>query len=175
MSVRGGDVYKIAEKTVKKADLVDNGDGTVSDRANKIMWVKNDSDEVKKVMQDLKMNKKYLFDLNVLKHIQNIYYSTAVSNEMTLETIKIFKQKFNYLADPHTATGLSVLHNIDLDHAIVSLACAHPAKFGDAIKKATNEEPIFPKELEKIFDKEEKMTILSNNSNEIKSFILKNL
>ena len=43
MSVRGGDVYKIAEKTVKKADLVDNGDGTVSDRANKIMWVKNDT------------------------------------------------------------------------------------------------------------------------------------
>ena len=35
MSVRGGDVYKIAEKTIKKADLVDNGDGTVSDRANK--------------------------------------------------------------------------------------------------------------------------------------------
>ena len=43
MSVRGGDVYKIAEKTVKKADLVDNGDGTVSDRANQIMWVKNDT------------------------------------------------------------------------------------------------------------------------------------
>ncbi len=25
MSVRGGDVYKIAEKKIKKADLVDNG------------------------------------------------------------------------------------------------------------------------------------------------------
>ena len=137
--------------------------------------VKNDSEEVKKVMQDFKINHKYSFDPNVVQHIQNIYHSTAVSNEMTLETIKIFKQKFNYLADPHTATGLSVLHNIDLDHAIVSLACAHPAKFGDAIKKATNEEPIFPKELENIFDKEEKMSILPNNSDDIKSFILKNI
>mgnify|MGYP002700761547 CR=1 FL=1 len=43
MSVRGGDVYKIAEKKIKKADLVDNGDGTVSDRANQIMWFKNDT------------------------------------------------------------------------------------------------------------------------------------
>jgi len=43
MSVRGGDVYKIAEKKIKKADLVDNGDGTVSDRANQVMWVKNDT------------------------------------------------------------------------------------------------------------------------------------
>ena len=94
---------------------------------------------------------------------------------MTLETIKIFKQKFNYLADPHTATGLSVLNNFNQDHAVVSLACAHPAKFSDAIKKATDEEPIFPKELENIFDKEEKMSILPNNSEDIKSFILKNI
>jgi len=43
MSVRGGDVYKIAEIKIKKADLVDNGDGTVSDRANQIMWLKNDT------------------------------------------------------------------------------------------------------------------------------------
>ena len=45
----------------------------------------------------------------------------------------------------------------------------------DAIKKATNEEPIFPKELENIFDKEEKMSILPNNYDDIKSFILKNI
>ena len=45
-----------------------------------------------------------------LEHIQNIYHSTSVTNEMTLETINLFKQKYNYLADPHTATGLSVLH-----------------------------------------------------------------
>jgi threonine synthase len=137
--------------------------------------VKNNSDEVKRIMQDFKINHKYSFNSNILQHIQNIYHSTAVSNETTLETIKIFKQKFNYLADPHTATGLSVLHNIHLDHAIVSLACAHPSKFGDAIKKATDEEPIFPKELENIFDKEEKMSILPNNSDDIKSFILNNI
>ena len=137
--------------------------------------VKNDSDKVKRIMQDFRINHKYSFNSNILQHIQNIYHSTAVSNETTLETIKIFKQKFNYLADPHTATGLSVLNNIHLDHAIVSLACAHPAKFSDAIKKATDEVVIFPKELENIFDKEEKMSILPNNSDDIKSFILNNI
>jgi threonine synthase len=55
------------------------------------------------------------------------------------------------------------------------LACAHPAKFSEAIKKATGKKPNFPKELDNIFEKDEKMTILNNNSKDIKSFILKNL
>ena len=57
----------------------------------------------------------------------------------------------------------------------MSLACAHPAKFGDIINKAIGEEPPFPKDLENIFDKDEKMTILPNSSDEIKSFILNNI
>ena len=137
--------------------------------------VKNDSDKLKKIMQDFKINKKYFFDHSVQENFQKIYHSAAVSNEMTLETIKIFKQKFNYLADPHTATGLSVLNNIHLDHAIISLACAHPAKFGEAIKKATGVAPNFASELDNIFEKEEKMSILPNNSDDIKLFILENL
>ena len=31
------------EKTVKRVDFVDNGDGTVSDLTNKVMWLKNDT------------------------------------------------------------------------------------------------------------------------------------
>ena len=31
------------EKIVKKANLVDNGDGTISDLTNKVMWLKNDT------------------------------------------------------------------------------------------------------------------------------------
>ena len=54
----------------------------------------------------------------------------------------------------------------------ISLACAHPAKFGNAIKKAIGKDPIFPKDLENIFDKKEKMTILNNDLNEIKNHIL---
>ena len=76
------------------------------------------------------------------------------------------------MADPHTATGLSVLLNNDKNATWVSLACAHPAKFGNAIEKAIGKQAVLPKELSKLFDKEEKMTILKNNTNLIKSHIL---
>ena len=33
----------MTEKTIKKVNFVDNGDGTVSDLTNKIMWLKNDT------------------------------------------------------------------------------------------------------------------------------------
>ena len=93
------------------------------------------------------------------------------------KTFVIFYEKYNYLADPHTATGLSVLNDKEksVNHSLISLACAHPAKFGEAIKKATRKDPELPKEIENIFDKDEKMIILPNSSDEIKSFILNNI
>jgi len=137
--------------------------------------VQRDSEEVKKIMNEFKFNKKYTFEQKVLENFKKIYNSTAVSNKKTLEIIKFFKDRYNYLADPHTSTGLSILHNIEADHPYVSLACAHPSKFADAIKKATGEDPLIPKEIENIFDKEEKMFILPNNTEDIKSLIVKNI
>jgi len=137
--------------------------------------VKKDSQIVNSIINDFNTNQKYKFDANVKKDFQNIYHSTSVSNEKTLETIRIFKQKYNYLADPHTATGLSVLNELECDIPNISLACAHPAKFANVINKAIGEEPFFPKELDNIFYKSEKMTILPNNFNDVKSFILKTI
>ena len=127
-------------------------------------------------MNAFKKDKSFKFDQKTQKNFQYIYNSNTISNDTTLKTIKIFKEKYNYLADPHTATGLSILNDIkQADHPYVSLACAHPSKFGQAIEKATGISPIFPKELDNIFDKKEKMTILPNNSKNIKSHILKNI
>ena len=53
------------------------------------------------------------------------------------------------------------------------MACAHPAKFKNAIFDAINQETAVPKELKNIFDKDEKMIILENNKKLVKSEILK--
>jgi threonine synthase len=135
-----------------------------------------DSQIVENIMNSFKNNKSFKFDKMTQENFQNIYNSNVVSNEETLEVIKIFKEKYDYLADPHTATGLNILRNIqEPDHPYVSLACAHPAKFSKAIEKAIGVSPIYPKELDNIFDKKEKMTILSNNCKAIKSHIIKNI
>ena len=134
-----------------------------------------DSEIINNIFHEFSKNNLYRFDKRILNDLQSSYSTTAVSNDETLDTIKQIKQKYNYLADPHTSTGLHALLEKDANLPWVSLACAHPAKFGDAIEKATGEPPVLPKDLSKLFDKEEKMTILDNDKDILKSLILKNL
>ena len=134
-----------------------------------------DSKTINNIFHEFSKNNLYRFDKKIQHDLQSNYSTTAVSNDETLNAIKQIKQKYNYLADPHTSTGLYALLEKDANLPWVSLACAHPAKFGNAIEKATGEPPVLPKDLSKIFDKEEKMTILDNNKDIIKSLILKNL
>ena len=134
-----------------------------------------DSDSIKDIFYEFSKNNSYTFDKDVQNDLQSCYSTTAVSNDETLNAIKKIKEKYNYLADHHTSTGLHVLLEKEENLPWVSLACAHPAKFGDAIEKATGELPTLPKDLSKLFDKEEKMTILDNNKEVLKSLILKNL
>ena len=134
-----------------------------------------DSETINNIFHEFSKNNLYRFDKKIQHDLQSNYSTTAVSNDETLNAIKQIKQKYNYLADPHTSTGLYALLEKDANLPWVSLACAHPAKFGNAIEKATGEPPVLPKDLSKLFDKEEKMTILDNNKDILKSLILKNL
>ena len=108
----------------------------------------------------------------ITKNMQLIYNTHSVSNIQTLETINYFNTQYNYLADPHTATGLYVLNQISNKNHVISLACAHPAKFGNAIFEAIKKQPSMPDKLKNIFDQNEKMTILDNDANLIRSYIL---
>ncbi len=134
-----------------------------------------DSNKINKMMESFNLTGSQELGSDALKHLKSIYSSYSVSDEETLATIKKFKNDYDYLSDPHTATGLSVLSKIKDDYPIVSLACAHPAKFSDAIKKATGILPHLPIELENIFDKEENITILENSIEKTKDYILQYL
>ena len=116
----------------------------------------------------------YIFDKNIIENFENIYDASSVNDEETLSTIKKVYDLYGYLSDPHTATGLKILLNKNQDETWISLACAHPAKFRNVVEKAINIETEIPKELSKIFDKKEKMTILENKK-EVKNFILDNI
>ena len=134
-----------------------------------------DSKRVNEVFESFSSKGFYQFDDSVLAKFQQIYKASSIDDSQTLETIKFVYEKYNYIADPHTATGLKVLLDKKDDEAWVSLVCAHPAKFDKAVNKAINKEIEIPKELSNLFDKEEKMTILSNSTIDVKNFILEKI
>lgn len=64
--------------------------------------------------------------------------------------------------DPHTAIGLAAALRADLpaDTPVVTLATAHPAKFGDAVERATGMRPSLPRRVGDLFDREERYDVL---------------
>jgi len=59
----------------------------------------------------------------------------------TLATIRDYWANHRYLLDPHSAVGVHVAEqHLDANAPMICLATAHPAKFGDAILKATGED-----------------------------------
>ena len=59
--------------------------------------------------------------------------------------------------DPHTAVGLAAARELQLDPAVpvVTLATAHPAKFRDAVERATGLRPPLPTRMGDLFAREE--------------------
>jgi threonine synthase len=65
----------------------------------------------------------------------------TATTEMTLNAIKSCYAEHGYLLDPHSAVGYGIAHDhLNDDEPMVCLATAHPAKFGDAIKRAVGED-----------------------------------
>jgi len=86
------------------------------------------------------------------------------------------QDKTGHVIDPHSAIGLSAAQNADLDPSVpvVTLATAHPAKFPDAVERATGIRPALPRRVGDLFDREEKYTKLPGDYDAVKQFIMAN-
>ncbi len=62
--------------------------------------------------------------------------------------------------DPHTAIALSAARALEVDVPVVTLATAHPAKFRDAVERATGVRPSLPGRIGDLFEREERYVTL---------------
>ena len=78
--------------------------------------------------------------------------------------------------DPHTAIGLHAALAVDLPPGVpvVTLATAHPAKFRDAVERATGMRPALPMRVGDLFAREEAFTELPGEYDAVRDFIVQN-
>ena len=76
--------------------------------------------------------------------------------------------------DPHTAIGLHAARQQDLAPGVpvVTLATAHPAKFRDAVERATGMRPYLPTRVGDLFAREERLVELPGDYDAVKAHIL---
>jgi len=97
------------------------------------------------------------------------FEATESTDEDIIKNIKMVKEKYDYVVDPHTACGFQ---DLTPNKTHVVLATAHPAKFPDVIKKAIGEVPT-EDSLEALKKKKVKYPVEAT-ADAIKAFVEKN-
>ena len=107
----------------------------------------NSSKQLQLWMDEFEQSGELTVESNLQKKAQQDFASARVDDEEILSIIRKFHQDHKYLLDPHSAVGVCAAEKIEIQTPVICLACAHPAKFSMAIRKALGTEPKLPEEL----------------------------
>lgn len=132
-----------------------------------------DGAAVTRLMQGLSQSGAFEIDAEPMSMIRERFAAARVDEAETAETIRKTLEETEELVDPHSAVGLAAAARLR-GHAgvpMVTLATAHPAKFPDAVKKATGIHPDLPPAMSDLFEREERLTALPNDLAAIETFI----
>ena len=102
------------------------------------------------------------------------FAADMADEDQTLATIRRYWDEHEYLLDPHTAVGVSVAERLahDGDEPVVCLATAHPAKFPEAIEKATGRDLAHHPDIDKLMGMETRCTVVPNDQEKVRRFIV---
>jgi threonine synthase len=111
------------------------------------------------------------------KKLAKLYAAGRLDDDETLSVIRRVYRESGELIDPHSAIGLAIGQQARRNPAtpLVALATAHPAKFPDAVERATGVRPKLPERLGDLFDRPERLTTLPNDLRTVQEFVAGNV
>ena len=98
-----------------------------------------------------------------LQSLRATFASGHCSEAETLATIARHLAATGEVLCPHTAVGVKVAEDHLGTVPMITLATAHPAKFPDAVERATGLRPALPPHLADLFDRPERMARVPND------------
>lgn len=136
----------------------------------------NDSAKLAGWMTTFESTKKLDVDGDLLLKAQSDFTSARADTAMTLDVIREYNEKHNYLLCPHTAVGVSAIQQTgDLNETMVCLATAHDGKFPAAVKQAIDSLPTPPKELACLLDLPTRVSECPNDVKKVQDFMEKRI
>jgi threonine synthase len=101
------------------------------------------------------------------------WFGVRIDDAHTTRIIADVYEQTGMLLDPHTAVGLGAARAARLDRGIpmVTLATAHPAKFPDAVERATGVRPGLPPHLAELLDRPEQLVELPNDLAAVQAYV----
>jgi len=102
-----------------------------------------------------------------------LFRSASADAAQMTQAIRWAHENCGELIDPHTACGLHAARTTGIDPAIpvVTLATAHPAKFRDAVERATGHRPGLPARVGDLFEREERLVELPGDYDAVAAYV----
>lgn len=124
-----------------------------------------DAEATRKTMLDFRVTGRMTVPDPIWHRARGVFQGFRLDDPGTEAEIRRLHDATGYLADPHTAIGVAAARALPCAGGVpvVAIATAHPAKFPDAMERATGRRPALPPRMADLFDREERFTVLPND------------
>jgi len=128
---------------------------------------------VVQAMDEFSRTRRLVLPPHILVALRARYAAFAIGDDETLATIERVHRSSGRLVDPHTAVGLAAASKFsgEAGQPVVVLGTAHPAKFPEALTKATGNSAPLPGRLQALYESTEHVSVLPNDGAAIRSYI----
>ncbi|AYJ86276.1 threonine synthase [Sphingomonas paeninsulae] len=126
------------------------------------------------MMRGFEQSKAMTIPENMLNGARGLFASARIDGDDMASAMRWAHDRAGQLLDPHTSVGLAAARKAGIasDVPIVTLATAHPAKFRDAVERATGFRPAMPARLGGLFDREERFDTLPATLEAVRAYVL---
>jgi threonine synthase len=138
----------------------------VSSNFERMLWVINDGNGARTGEQLVRFRETGQLVLEPElgeRWIRGAFRAARSNDEETLAEMRRVHAATGLLIDPHTATGTRAARLQAGDFPVVTMATAHPAKFPDAVERATGVRPALPDHLSDLFERPERGEVAAND------------
>ncbi|MCC6598782.1 MAG: threonine synthase [Alphaproteobacteria bacterium] len=132
-----------------------------------------DTLKLTEIMNEFKKNGQFRLNDELMAQARREFTAHRCTDEDTLRIIRQCHEETAEVIDPHTAVALSGALALKDDPSIpiVSLACAHAAKFPDAVEKAIGRRPELPERLSDLLSRPERFTPMKNSLKTVQEYV----
>jgi threonine synthase len=129
---------------------------------------------VRSLMSGLSHARHFVIAPAALAAIRAHFAAGRADEEETAATMRTVRRETGYLLDPHSAVAFAVAEKdtAEPETPIIVLATAHPAKFPDAVERATGIRPALPDWLAELPHRPERVTVLPVDQPAVERFIV---
>jgi threonine synthase len=132
-----------------------------------------DGAAIRALMTRFRADGRFTLEAAPLAAARALFHAARVDDAQTTATIAEIFRATGELIDPHSAVGIAAAgaRRGDPRVPMIALACAHPAKFPDAVRAATGVTAPLPPHLAHLMSARERVTILPNDRAAVAAFI----